>query len=287
MTDAHPLPTRDVVVAGVRVSVVDHGRPASPHTPPLLLLHGLPTSAYLWRDVMRDLGREHRAFAPDLVGLGRSERPRWRGYDLAAQARRLVGLLDALGVRDVVVVGHDLGGGVAVHLAATAADRVAGLVLADAPVHADVWPPPATLPLLVPGARLAWLGALRRSPALGRRVLARALGARVSPRELDTYLAPLLAPDGVRGLLRFVDGVDLAAVEGALRVAAADPPPALVLWGADDRLFSAAYGRRVAAALRAPCVAIPDAGHLVPKERPERVAEELGGFVAGLSRPVV
>jgi pimeloyl-ACP methyl ester carboxylesterase len=117
-------------------------------------------------------------------------------------------------------------------------------------------------------------------------VLARALRARLAPRELDAYLAPLLAPDGVRGLLRFVDSVDLAAVEGALRVVAADPPPALVLWGADDRLFSAAYGRRVAEALRAPCVAIPDAGHLLPQERPERVAEELAGFVAGLPRPV-
>jgi pimeloyl-ACP methyl ester carboxylesterase len=282
VTDAHPLPGSDVVVAGVRLYVVDHGRPASPHVPPLLLIHGLPTSAYLWRDVMRDLGREHRTLAPDLVGLGYSERPRWQGYGLAAQARRLVALLDRLALPRVVVVGHDLGGGVAVHLAATAPGRVAGLVLTDAPVHADVWPPPPTAPLLVPAARAAWLAVLRRSPALARRVLAAALGTRVAPRELDAYLAPLLGPDGVRGLLRFVDSVDVTAVESALRVLAADPPPALVLWGAEDRLFSAAYGRRVAAALRAPSVPVAGAGHLLPQECPQRVAEELAGFVAEL-----
>jgi pimeloyl-ACP methyl ester carboxylesterase len=61
------------------------------------------------------------------------------------------------------------------------------------------------------------------------------------------------------------------------------PPPTLVLWGEDDALLSLEYGRRVATQLRAAWVPIAGAGHLLARERPERVAEELAGFLEGLA----
>jgi len=289
--DSHPLPGTDVVVDGVRLHVVCHGSAAGggdAGRPPLLLLHGVPTTSYLWRDVMRDLEHQVPCVAPDLVGLGRSERPARRYYDLAGQARLLVALLDQLRLDRVVVVGHDLGGSVAVHLAALAPERVAGLALLDAPVHTDVWPVPAVLPLLIPGAGEAYAAAMRRMPALARTVLARALGAGgptsvLAARELDYYLAPLLRPGGAQSLVRLVRAVDLAPVESAWRLLRAAPPPTLVLWGEQDRLHSPAYGRRVAGELPgASWVPVADAGHLLPQERPERVAEELAGFRADL-----
>src|SRR3954466_5853269 len=99
MHDRHPLPGEDRIVDGVRLHFVRHGRddPGRPR-PALLMLHGLPTSSYLWHDVMRDLGHDHRLLAPDLLGLGRSERPARTGYDLATQARRLWLLADDLGL---------------------------------------------------------------------------------------------------------------------------------------------------------------------------------------------
>src|SRR5690349_6076328 len=113
MHDKHPLPGEDAIVEGVRMHYVRHGRDdgRSPH-PPVVLLHGLPTSSYLWHDVMRDLGHDHRLLAPDLIGLGRSERPVGRWYDLATQARLVWRLADRLGLRRVVLAGHDLGGAV-------------------------------------------------------------------------------------------------------------------------------------------------------------------------------
>ncbi|HVA61015.1 MAG TPA: alpha/beta fold hydrolase [Mycobacteriales bacterium] len=283
MHDPHPLPGSDVVVDGVRLHVTRHGRPGGP---PVLLIHGLPTSAYLWHDVMRDLGHSRLTIATDLVGLGRSERPPGRYYGLGAQAVLLRGLLDQLGFDRVVVVGHDLGGAVAVHLAGLAADRIAGLVLVDSPVHADAWPTRPVLPLLAPLAGEAFAAGLRATPGLARSVLARSLGAsladsRLTSREIDSYLTPLLGPDGPRGLLRFVRAVDLEATESVWRLVAAAPPPALVLWGERDHLHPAEYGRRVAGELRgAAWVPVSGAGHLLPQERPERVAEELTGFLA-------
>src|SRR3712207_832181 len=100
MSDPHPLPGSDVVVDGLRLHVVTYGRGDGP---PLLLIHGVPTSSYLWRDVMRDLGRERRTIAPDLLGLGRSERPPGRPHDLASQAGVLLRLLDVLGHDRAVV----------------------------------------------------------------------------------------------------------------------------------------------------------------------------------------
>ena len=280
MRQEHPLPGSDLVVDGVRMYVVRHGRDRRRGVaPPLLLLHGAFASSYLWRDVMRDLEDDRRTLAPDLVGLGRSERPLVGGLDAAAQARRLVVLLDLLGAQRVAVAGHGIGGAVAVHLTALVPDRVAWLALLAAPVHADAWPLPGTLPLLVPGLAVGYLGTARSR----RHALRVALGApqRLPAAILDHYAAPLGTRDGVRGIIRFVRAVDLAAAEVGWELVRRSPPSTLILWGRDDAVLSSAYGERLVAELpTASWVPVAGAGHLLPEELPERVAEELAGFGA-------
>lgn len=282
MLDPHPLPGRDVVVDGVRLHVVRHGRGGPV---PLLLVHGVPTSSYLWRNVMRDLESRVPTVAADLVGLGRSERPRRRGYRLGEQAALLRGLLDELALPRVVVAGHAEGGAVALELAAIAPDRVAGIALLAAPAHPDAWPPPAVVPLLLPGIGSATVELLRRLPGPARWAVRTAVG-QLPAVEADHYLAPLRSAAAARGLLRLVRSMDLAGTAAALEILRPGPPPALVLWGTDDRVRSAAYGRRLAGELPG-AVFVPVAGgsHLLPEECPERVAEELAGFVAELGVP--
>ena len=282
MRDEHPLPGTDHVVDGVRLHVVHHG--SGPGLP-VLLLHGMPTSSYLWRDVQRDLGRAHRTYAPDLVGLGCSERPA-SGYDFGTQASLLVGLADDLGLDRFAVAGHDIGGGVALHLTALARDRVAALVLLDSPVHADLWPVPAVRALRTPWLGEAQGALLRLVPGAGasflRSQLARGLRAsELSSKALSHYVAPLLSADGTRGLLALARAFDPVATEAALSAVAAEPPPTLVLWAAEDAWFSSAVGRRVAGDLpKASYVEVADAGHFLPEDRPERVAEEIAAFLA-------
>jgi 2-hydroxymuconate-semialdehyde hydrolase len=279
MPDHHALPGEDVVVDGVRLHIVRHGRAAAGR-PPLLLLHGLATSSYLWRDVMRAVGHDTASIAPDLIGSGRSELAlTW--VDLQAQALAMLRVLDAWDIDRVVVAGHDIGGSVAVHLVSLAPDRVAGLGLVNAPVHADVWPVPAVLPLLAPGLGSAYVHGLRRAPRLAARVLRQGLGPGLVDRDVDAYLGPLLTRTGSAGLLAIARAVDLAGVEAAWDLVRVAAPPTLVLWGTHDAVFSLAYGRRVAGDLpnQAAWVPIAGAGHLLPAERPERVAEELDAFV--------
>ena len=246
-----PLPAVEPVIDGVRLHVVDYGsdQPTDHATPtdPILLLAGPFTDSDLWTAVARDLAPSHRVLIPDLVGLGESEAPiPARAYSPGAQARRLLTLLDHWGIDRFTVVGHDLGGAVAVHLAAIAPGRARGLVLISTPLHREVWPTTAELRYLTPGIR--------------------------------TLVSRGAATDRARGKRKFLHAVDLPSVEQAAELVT--DIPAMVLWGENDRVRSPAYGRRIAASLGAAWVPVLEGGHLLPSERPERVAEELHAFVS-------
>jgi pimeloyl-ACP methyl ester carboxylesterase len=286
--DSHPLPGTDVVVDGVRLHVIRHGRDGHAGEAVVLLLHGLGTTSRLWADVMRDLEHDHRSVAPDLAGCGRSERPPRQRCSPFAQAQLLIGLLDELGHDRAVVVGHDIGGMAAVHLAALAPERIHALVLVATPLHADAWPPPIALPLTLPVAARAYAAALHVGGEPTRRLVAALVGptgtgAPPPEPELSAYIAALNAPDGPRGLRDVAASVDAPAATAALAMLTTAPPPTLVLWGEEDTRLTTAYGARVASELPgAVWVPVAGAGHLLPTERPERVAEEIAGFLAEL-----
>jgi pimeloyl-ACP methyl ester carboxylesterase len=280
--DRHPLPGRDIAMvdgtaAPLRLHLAEHGR--SGGGLPLLLLADPPATSYLWRDVARDLEHEWRCFMPDLLGSGASERPaRPRGYAVDAHAHVLRKLVDVLALPRVAVVASGFAAAIALELAARAPDRVGALILVGAALHPDSWPPAAVLPWLPRGAGEAILTLARRDPGWGRRRLAKLLATDDGP-DLDPYLAPLLQRGGARSLLRQLRSVDLATVSGARQLVGIAPPPTLVLWGGNDRLLSPDYGRRVAGEFGATWVPVAGAGHLVARERPERVAEEIAAFL--------
>jgi pimeloyl-ACP methyl ester carboxylesterase len=291
MSVHHEVRVTDHVVRGIRIRMSTCGGPGDglDPAPSLLLLHGFATSSALWRQVSPEVCSATQdgveVLAPDLVQLGGSERVEGR-VDLTTQATLLMGLLDQLGVHRVIAVGHGLGGAVAVHLAALDGRRVAGLALLDAPVHADAWPAASLLPMLLPGIRSLTARALPLAPWVASRVLERTIGTgsdAITRRPLDRYAAELRAPGAARSLLRFAAAIDLVGVEAAWNIVRAAPPPTLVMWGTEDKLHSIAYGRRlVAEAAGAAWVPVAGAGHLLPEERPERVAEELVAFHAEL-----
>lgn len=152
---AMPIGSTDLVdVDGRRVSVWSAGDTG----PPVLLVHGIPTNSRLWEDVVPVVAQRARVLAVDMLGYGDSPAPEDQPVDLATQAAVLLGLIDTLGLDRVVVVGHDLGGGVAQILAVAASDRVAGLGVVDGVCY-DGWPVP-----MVRAMKAAW-PVLERLPA--------------------------------------------------------------------------------------------------------------------------
>lgn len=182
-----PFAPRYVEVHGARMHYVDEGA-----GPVVLFLHGNPTWSYLWRNIIPRLGPHARCIAPDLIGMGRSDQPEldYRFFD---HARYLDGFIDALGLQDVTLVGHDWGSALGLHWARRHPDRVRALALLEAILAPVRWSDfPAEFRL---GFRLM------RTPVLGwcmvslwngfvERVLPAAVVRRLSQEEMDQYRMP-------------------------------------------------------------------------------------------------
>src|SRR3954466_5163272 len=105
----HPFAPHYTEIDGLRIHYVDEG---PPRAPPILLLHGEPTWSYLYRKMIPPLvAAGHRVVAPDLVGFGRSDKPAERGdYTYQRHVDWMAGVLEALALEHVTLVGQDWGG---------------------------------------------------------------------------------------------------------------------------------------------------------------------------------
>src|SRR6266540_4551613 len=118
--------TGTVDVDGLRVAYRELGA-----GPAVLLLHGWPTSSYLWREVMVPIARSNRAVAVDLPGFGASDKPLDRRYDFALFERTIEVLLAELGIDRTAIAVHDLGGPVGVRWAIRNPQRVTRLARSE------------------------------------------------------------------------------------------------------------------------------------------------------------
>lgn len=105
---------------------------------PMVFLHGNPTSSYLWRHVLPAVGDPGRRLAPDLIGMGNSGKPDI-AYTFDDHARYLDGWFDALGLDDVVLIGHDWGGALAFDWAVRHPGRVRGIAFTETIVKPMSW----------------------------------------------------------------------------------------------------------------------------------------------------
>jgi len=97
-----PYKSNYIEVHGSRIHYVDEGS-----GDPILFLHGNPTSSYLWRNVIPHVASLARCIAPDLIGMGKSDKPdiEYRFFD---HAEYLEGFIDEMGLRNITLVVHDL-----------------------------------------------------------------------------------------------------------------------------------------------------------------------------------
>jgi pimeloyl-ACP methyl ester carboxylesterase len=253
-----------------------------PEAPAVVLIHGFPTSAHLWRHLAPMLAPMLRVLVPDLVGAGDSDKPEDVPLGPSAQAGYLVEWLDALGVERVAAVGHGIGGGIAQLLAVEG--RATTMVLVDATAF-DAWPSAAT--------REAQAHAPTEDPALVAAVIRTAFeigtrrGGRRTEADLAEYVRPFAGAAGARALSRWLlslDGRGLPDEEALGRLEV----PTLVLWGEDDPFFPPAVAERLGEALPMATVALlPGCGHFLPEEAPETIGPLVAEYLRSryLGRP--
>jgi abhydrolase domain-containing protein 6 len=259
---------------------------------PLVLVHGLTGAAPNWFEVARRLVQSRRVLVPDLPGHGGSA-PLPAAPNLDAYADRVRLIAEREGMLPTPIVGHSMGGLVALRLALRWPDDVSCVVLAAPAGIASVtrwaqfW---VTLfGFMRPGRRVApFRGVLARHPRLRRLVfnpyqVADPLS--LSPDAVECFLAPHRlhsdAASAGRVLVRDDPRIDLARVSCAC----------LVLWGARDLQVPIDDAFQYARRLQAPLRTIVDCGHLLIGERPEAVLDAIDSFLDAsvspqLARPV-
>lgn len=246
---------------------------ASGEGPPLLLLHGLFGSGSNWKGHARDLAKRYRVLLPDLRNHGRS--PHASSMNYRAIAGDVIGLLDAEGLDTVALVGHSMGGKVAMTLALIRPERVAALVVAD------------IAPVAYAGHLQDYVDAMRRLSlaTVGSRAEAdQALASAIPETMVRQFLLTNLErrPEGYRWRIPLDILADqMPLIEGFPELAAHFSGPALFIHGGRSQYVTKTrHGtlRRLFPAAELAC--IPEAGHWLHVEAPERFAELLGGFLA-------
>jgi haloalkane dehalogenase len=278
---AYPFLNRWLEIApGQRMHYIDEGQGET-----LLFVHGTPTWSFEWRHLLRALSPKFRCVAPDLVGMGLSDRPRDFAYTPEAHSQALARFVDALGLDQVTLVLHDFGGPIGLPLALERPARVRGLVL----INTWAWS-------FEDDAEMRKRAALARG-ALGRflyrwcnaslrLIMPSAYGDRskLTPEIHRQYLAVFPDKDSrervlwsfARALLgssAFYD--DLRRRLGVLRGV-----PVLIVWGTKDSAFRPNQLARWKKVLPDAQVLELPVGHWPHEEAPEDVTRVLGEFLA-------
>jgi len=275
------LQLQHVVIHGHRRAFVKTGS-----GPALLLLHGLGCDHTTWQPVIESLSRTFTVIAPDLLGHGDSDKPR-ADYSIGGYANGMRDLITLLGVDRVTVVGHSLGGGVAMQFAYQFPERTERLVLV-APGGFGPEVTPAIRVITTPGFQqvmgILALPGLLQVAAGGMRVLA---ASRISHlRDLaevaDIYesFADPRARAAIRHVVRAVVDWKGQVVTMADRAYLTEAMPMCVVWGADDQVIPVRHASNASAlAPGAQVEIIPNAGHFPHKDHPQRFVRIVRDFV--------
>jgi len=262
-----------VDVDGVPIHYIERGSgPAA-----AVLIHGFLGHTYSFRYLIPELAKDRRVVAVDLKGSGYSSRPEKGDYSLTEQARLVIRLMDKLGIDRASVVGHSLGGEVAMRLAANWPERVEKLVLA-ASVSGDRIPSLPVTPLIKP---ILWLiGRL-----FGRRIFRRQFydPSKATKEVLEAYRRPLRIKGTGHAVYQTLRDMRREKAVESSRITA----PVLILWASSERILP----RWVLSRLRkrfpqAKVVAIERAGHLLLEEQPEQANRAVKSFLEGRDQAV-
>lgn len=265
---------------GERVAYLDEGSGEV-----VLLLHGIAGSSETWRALIRPLSRRYRVVAPDLLGHGNSTKPR-SDYSLGALSVLVRDILDQLGIPRATIVGHSLGGGIAMQFVYQHPEYVQRLVLiasgglgpdvglllrlASLPGAELVLPVIAPRRLVAPGDRLwSWLRKIGVESARGEQIWGHYSSLADGPTR-RAFLRTLRSVVDHRG----------QSVSALNRLNVRTDFPVLAIWGERDNIIPVhhAYAaQEVRPDVR--LVVLPDVGHFPHAERPAEVAALIDDFI--------
>ena len=247
--------------------------------PAVLLLHGIPSSSYLWRDVIDPLSGTFDVLAPDLLGYGDSDKRLDADLSIAAQARYMVAFMETLGVHQAAVIGHDIGGGVAQLMAVDEPQRVARLTLIDSAVDNN-WPVPVIARLKEPAWDQIMVNIDLRKGLREGLEKGMVTAGRVTDEVVDEWTRPFQDLGGRRAYLRAARALNNRDLVSRSKHIEELGMPTLILWGANDAFLEPRWAEVLQRKFRTSTVEIIDpGGHFLPLDRPDAVIEAVTRFL--------
>jgi haloalkane dehalogenase len=263
---------------GLRMHYVDEGEGA-----PVLMLHGEPTWAFLYRKLIPTVAGVARVVAPDYFGFGRSDKPtRIEDYTYDFHCASIERFADELDLRDVTVVVQDWGGPIGLRLAVERPDRVARLVILNTGIGAGRAPSEEWLRFrefvrrvgtdLVPG-QLIRISAVTE----------------LADDVVEAYNAPFPTPESKAGVLAFPELVptelehpSAAKMQDVRAALERWEKPTLVLFSDSDPIFSTVAAEHMASRIpgAGPAEIVAGAGHFLQEEKGEEIADRIVRFLA-------
>jgi pimeloyl-ACP methyl ester carboxylesterase len=255
--------------------------------PPVVLIHGMVNASRHWGAVAERLAQRHLVIAPDLIGHGDSATPRG-DYSLGAHASVIRDLLSALGIDRATIVGHSLGGGIAMVFFWQFPERVERLALVSSGGLGDEVSPLLRSAALPGASALISLASHRRLTAAldgaGTRLRDRGSSLGVQLQAIAGALRPL---ENAGGREAFIQTLRAVIDRHGQRVSATDrlyllrDMPTLIAWGERDRTIPVEHGLAAQRAIPGSrFVTIPGAAHFPHLERPDALATALLDFIA-------
>ncbi len=251
---------------------------------PVLLIHGFGASSYSWRHIVAPLAQKYRVITIDLKGFGDSPKPRDDAYSVYEQARLVRNFILENDLKNLHIVGHSYGGGVAlavsIYLAASHPDVQKSLVLIDNIAY------PQELPEFVKVLATPILGPLLIH-ALPDTLQVKALLKKVYfnddliPQDaIDHYAADLGKPDAKYALLTTARQIMPTDLQAFADNYASLTIPALIIWSREDEIVPLAIGQRLHKDLpNSRLVVLSDVGHAVQEEKPALLLPHLRSFL--------
>jgi 2-hydroxymuconate-semialdehyde hydrolase len=265
---------KTVKAGGYVVSYLEQGTGT-----PLLLVHGITTYSFIWKDMIPGLSSGFRVLAIDLLGCGDSEKPQDASYSISAQTDLVSDFMDALDIKKVHLVAHDIGGGIGQIFALRYPDKIGSLTLINT-IGYDYWPVQPITTMRIPIFREIGLAAIDHG--FFKLLIKRGVyhKERVTDDVVGLFKAPLKTPEGRRGFLRLAKHLDnrqLMEIEKDIKKLTL---PVLIIRGDKDPYLPADISQRLQRDIKGSKLAVVETGgHFIQLDEPEMLVEMITQFI--------
>ena len=267
---------KQITVGGIKIFYVESGEGF-----PTILLHGWPTSSYLWRNIYPVLAKKGKIIVPDLPGYGKSDKPCNVGYSVSEQAERLDVFIRNLNYDKINLVVHDIGGTIGLLWTVRNIDKINKLVITDTIIFPELKGILLSMRLLILFAKLPFLKNILASNYIIEEIMR--LGvyrkSKLTSSVLNNYLEPFRSSEAKKIYLKSLSDFKREECREIIDKSPALNIPVKIICGEKDFMMREEMFRIKRLLPDAEFELMKNASHFLQEDQPEKLSVSLGDFL--------